>query len=116
MRERIMSVIKSVGIVGAGQMGAGIAQVSAQAGYDVLIHDVSPEAVAKGIAGIGKGLSRLVAKDALTQADADAALARIKAGTMAQVAAQDLAIEAATENEAIKKQIFQELAAGARAD
>jgi 3-hydroxybutyryl-CoA dehydrogenase len=109
-----MSVIKSVGIVGAGQMGAGIAQVSAQAGYDVLIYDVAAEAVEKAIAGIGKGLSRLVAKDALTQAEAEAALARIRPGTMAEVAAQDLAIEAATENEAVKKQIFRELAAGAR--
>jgi 3-hydroxybutyryl-CoA dehydrogenase len=106
-----MSVIKSVGIVGAGQMGAGIAQVAAQSGYDVLIYDLSPEAVDKAIAGIGKGLSRLVAKDSLTQADADAALARIRSASLAEVAAQDLAIEAATENEAIKKQVFHDLAA-----
>ncbi len=105
-----MSGIKSVGIVGAGQMGAGIAQVSAQAGYDVRLYDVSPESIEKGIAGIKKGLAKLVAKQALTQADADAALARVQPGTLPEVARQDIAIEAATENETIKKQIFRDLA------
>ncbi len=105
-----MSGIKSVGIVGAGQMGAGIAQVSAQAGYDVLLYDVSPESIEKGIAGIKKGLAKLVAKQALTQAEADAALARVQPGTLPEVARQDIAIEAATENETIKKQIFRDLA------
>jgi len=104
-----MSGIKSVGIVGAGQMGAGIAQVSAQAGYDVRLYDVSPESIEKGIAGIKKGLAKLVAKQALTQADADAALARVQPGTLPEVARQDIAIEAATENETIKKQIFRDL-------
>ena len=105
-----MSGIKSVGIVGAGQMGAGIAQVSAQAGYDVRLYDVSPESIEKGIAGIKKGLAKLVAKQALTQAEADAALARVQPGTLPEVARQDIAIEAATENETIKKQIFRDLA------
>jgi len=105
-----MSGIKSVGIVGAGQMGAGIAQVSAQAGYDVRLYDVSPESIEKGIADIKKGLAKLVAKQALTQAEADAALARVQPGTLPEVARQDIAIEAATENETIKKQIFRDLA------
>jgi len=105
-----MSGIKSVGIVGAGQMGAGIAQVSAQAGYDVRLYDVSPESIEKGIADIKKGLAKLVAKQALTQAEADAALARVRPGTLPEVARQDIAIEAATENETIKKQIFRDLA------
>jgi 3-hydroxybutyryl-CoA dehydrogenase len=105
-----MSGIKSVGIVGAGQMGAGIAQVSAQAGYDVRLYDVSLESIEKGIADIKKGLAKLVAKQALTQAEADAALARVRPGTLPEVARQDIAIEAATENETIKKQIFRDLA------
>ena len=111
-----MSEIKSVGIVGAGQMGSGIAQVAAQSGYDVRLYDVSPEGIDKGIAGIKKGLARLVSKESITQADADAALSRIKAGTLAEVAAQDLAIEAATENEEIKKAIFRDLAQHAGPD
>ena len=111
-----MSDIKSVGIVGAGQMGAGIAQVSAQAGYDVRLYDVSPESIDKGIAGIKKGLARLVAKEVLTQAQADAALARVQPGTIAEVARQDIAIEAATENEVVKKQIFRDLAEHAGPD
>jgi 3-hydroxybutyryl-CoA dehydrogenase len=108
-----MSEIKSVGVVGAGQMGAGIAQVAAQAGYQVRLYDVTPERIAAGIEGIRKGYGRLVAKEAMTQADADAAMARIQAGSIAEVAQQDLAIEAATENEEIKKQIFRDLAASA---
>ena len=105
-----MSEIKSVGIVGAGQMGAGIAQVSAQAGYEVRLYDVSPESIDEAIAGIRKGLGRLVAKETISQDAADAAIARIQHGTIEQVARQDLAIEAATENETVKKQIFRDLA------
>jgi 3-hydroxybutyryl-CoA dehydrogenase len=110
-----MSEIKSVGIVGAGQMGAGIAQVAAVAGYSVRLYDISDERIAAGIEGVRKGLGKLVAKEAMTQADADAAASRITAApTLAEVAGTDLAIEAATENEEIKKQIFRDLAAHAK--
>jgi 3-hydroxybutyryl-CoA dehydrogenase len=105
-----MTDIKSVGIVGAGQMGAGIAQICAAAGYNVWLYDVAPERVEAGIANIQRGFERLVAKGSLSQANADAALVRIEAAdTLAKIGATDIAIEAATENEAVKKQIFRDL-------
>jgi 3-hydroxybutyryl-CoA dehydrogenase len=105
-----MADIKSVGIVGAGQMGAGIAQVCAAAGYQVRLYDVSPERVEAGIANIAKGFERLVVKGSLSQANADVALKRIEgASTLADIGSADIAIEAATENEAVKKQIFRDL-------
>ncbi len=99
--------IHTIGVIGAGQMGAGIAQVSAQAGYDVLLADISIAQAQKGKAGIAKLLARSVEKDKLDQADADAALARITPITdHAAFAPCDLVIEAATEREEIKRQIF----------
>ena len=105
-----MAEIKTVGVIGAGQMGAGIAHVCAVAGYDVLLNDVAPERIEAGIALVRKGLSRLVAKGAMTQADMDAALARVRSAVgPADVAAADLIIEAAVENEEVKKAIFRGL-------
>ncbi len=105
-----MADIKSVGIVGAGQMGAGIAQVCAAAGYQVRLYDVTPDRVEAGIASIAKGFERLVLKGSLSQANADVALKRIEgASTLADIGSADIAIEAATENEAVKKQIFRDL-------
>jgi 3-hydroxybutyryl-CoA dehydrogenase len=105
-----MADIKSVGIVGAGQMGAGIAQVCAAAGYQVRLYDVTPDRVEAGIANIAKGFERLVLKGSLSQANADVALQRIEgASTLADIGSADIAIEAATENEAVKKQIFRDL-------
>jgi len=99
--------MKSIGVIGAGQMGAGIAQVSAQAGYDVLLGDISLELAEKGKAGIVKILSRAVDKGKLAQADADAALSRITpVADHAAFTPCDLVIEAATEREEIKRQIF----------
>jgi 3-hydroxybutyryl-CoA dehydrogenase len=100
--------MQTVGVIGAGQMGAGIAQVSAQAGYAVLLSDVDQARAEAGKAGIAKQLARAVEKEKITQADADAALDRITcvAGTTA-FAPCDLVIEAATEREAIKRQIFE---------
>ena len=99
-----------IGVIGAGQMGAGIAQVAAQAGYRVLLADVSREVAEKGRAGIGKALDRLVAKEKIARGDADAALALIEpvdgAGAME---AATLVIEAATEREEIKRRIFAEV-------
>ncbi|RSV25008.1 3-hydroxyacyl-CoA dehydrogenase NAD-binding domain-containing protein [Sphingomonas sp. ABOLH] len=100
--------MKTIGVIGAGQMGAGIAQVSAQAGYDVLLSDVSVERALGGKDGIAKQLARAVSKEKITQGDADAALGRITpVGDLAAMAPCDLVIEAATEREAIKRQIFE---------
>ncbi|KQM97660.1 3-hydroxyacyl-CoA dehydrogenase NAD-binding domain-containing protein [Sphingomonas sp. Leaf25] len=100
--------MQTVGVIGAGQMGAGIAQVSAQAGYAVLLSDVSVDRAQAGKDGIAKQLARAVSKEKLTQADADAALERITPiGDLAAMAPCDLVIEAATEREAIKRQIFE---------
>lgn len=102
--------IKTVGIIGAGQMGSGIAHVCALSGYNVLIHDVSADQIAKAFASIDKNMSRQVAKEKLTEADKTAALARISAAPeLASLSDCDMAIEAATENEAIKKKIFEAL-------
>lgn len=102
-----MTDISTIGVIGAGQMGAGIAQVSAQAGYDVILCDVDLDRAEKGRAGIAKQLAKSVEKGKLAQADADAALARIRAsGDLAPLAEAQLVIEAATEREEIKRTIF----------
>ncbi|RSU47041.1 3-hydroxybutyryl-CoA dehydrogenase [Sphingomonas sp. S-NIH.Pt15_0812] len=100
--------METVGVIGAGQMGAGIAQVSAQAGYRVLLSDVSRAQAEKGKAGIAKALDRLVAKEKIAADARDAALALIEpvesTDAMGEAA---LVIEAATEREAIKRAIFE---------
>ena len=99
--------IQSVGIVGAGQMGSGIAHVFAMAGYDVLLNDVSPENLAAAIALINRNLERQVSKGKMTAADKLAGLARIKTTTsLAGLGPSDLIIEAATEREEVKQAIF----------
>lgn len=99
---------ETVGVIGAGLMGAGIAQVAAQAGYRVLLADVSAELAAKGKAGIAKRLDRLVEKGALEAGARGSALDAIEpAGDVAGFGAAHLVIEAATEREAIKRQIFE---------
>lgn len=99
--------MKTIGVIGAGQMGAGIAQVAAQAGYDVLLSDIAIDLAEKGKASIAKQLARAVEKGKLAQADADAALTRITpVADHAAFAPCDLVIEAATEREDIKRQIF----------
>jgi len=105
-----MVQIKSVGIIGAGQMGAGIAHVCALAGYDVLLHDVSEDRIVAGRSLIERNLSRQVVKGAIAQDAMDEAMARIKPAPELQTIGQtDLAIEAATENEEVKKTIFKAL-------
>ncbi|SMH36974.1 3-hydroxybutyryl-CoA dehydrogenase [Azospirillum agricola] len=105
-----MSTIKTIGIIGAGQMGSGIAQVCAQAGYDVVISDISDEVIAKSLATVDRNLDRQVQKGKLAEADKAAALARITTGTDLSVFADaDLVIEAATENEALKRDILKKL-------
>ncbi|MCW5861225.1 MAG: 3-hydroxybutyryl-CoA dehydrogenase [Caldilineales bacterium] len=96
-----------IGVIGAGQMGAGIAQVSAGAGHDVLLSDIDMARAEAGKASIAKGLGRLVAKEKMTQGDADALLGRIApVADHAAFAPAELVIEAATEREEIKRAIF----------
>ncbi len=98
-------------------MGAGIVQVSAVAGLDVVMIDVADEFIAKGMAGIEKGLGRLVEKGRMEAADRDAALARITTSTdMAAGAEADLLVEAAPESMDIKKDLFTRAAATLRGD
>ena len=99
--------IRSVGIVGAGQMGNGIAHVFAQAGYDVLLNDVNPDMLSKAVATIDKNMERQVSRGKLAAEDKAAAIGRIKTTlTLADLGPCDLIIEAATERENIKQQIF----------
>ncbi len=102
-----MANIQKIGVIGAGQMGNGIAHVAAQVGIAVVMLDVAEAALAKAVATIAKNMDRQVQKGTLAAADKDAALARIATSTdYAAFAACDLVIEAATENEALKKKIF----------
>jgi 3-hydroxybutyryl-CoA dehydrogenase len=105
-----MADIRTIGVIGAGQMGSGIAHVCALAGYQVLINDVAPEKIAAGLKLIERNLSRQVSRGIVGEEDMDAALGRISgAESLAAIGSADLAIEAATENEEIKKQIFRAL-------
>jgi 3-hydroxybutyryl-CoA dehydrogenase len=102
-----MTTIKTVGIIGAGQMGAGIAQVCAQADYEVVLYDASADAVKAAIARIEKGLNRLVEKEAITAEAATDALKKLTpAGAVSELKDCDLVIEAATEKEEVKNAIF----------
>ena len=99
--------MKSVGVIGAGQMGAGIAQVAGASGYRVLLSDVDLARAEAGKAGIAKGLERLVAKEKITAEVRDATLAAIEpVGDVSAMAECGLVIEAATEREEIKRAIF----------
>ncbi len=100
--------MQTVGIIGAGQMGAGIAQVSAQAGYQVLLADIDLARAQAGKAAIAKALDRLVSKEKLSAEVAAATLAKIEpVSDHAAFAPADLVIEAATEREEIKRRIFE---------
>jgi 3-hydroxybutyryl-CoA dehydrogenase len=102
--------MRTVGVIGAGQMGAGIAQVSAQAGYAVLLRDVDVARAEKGKAGIEKQLARAIDKGKLDADAAAAALARITPVAAASaLGACDIVIEAATEREDVKRAIFTEM-------
>lgn len=102
--------ISTVGIVGAGQMGNGIAHVFALSGYNVILNDISSDALAAATALIDKNLERQVSRDKISSAEKDAAMARIKTTTeLTELGQTDLIIEAATEREEIKAQIFETL-------
>jgi len=103
---------QTVGIIGAGQMGSGIAQVFALAGYKVLLNDVSQERIEAGIATIGGNLARQLASERIDEAARKAALANIvSAANLTTMTDADLVIEAASENEAVKIAILREVSA-----
>ena len=102
--------IKKVSIIGAGQMGNGIAHVCALGGYDVRLHDVSMERMEAGLATINGNMAKQVSKKTITEEERKAALARIKPEEKLEVVADaDLVIESATENEDIKRKIYSKL-------
>ncbi|MDR3460823.1 MAG: 3-hydroxybutyryl-CoA dehydrogenase [Beijerinckiaceae bacterium] len=109
--------IEKVGVVGAGQMGAGIAQVCALAGIDVFINDITAERIKHGIDAIAGALGKLVEKKQLDEDASATALARVKpAPSFADFADCDLVIEAASENEEVKRRIFAGLCAFLKPD
>jgi 3-hydroxybutyryl-CoA dehydrogenase len=110
-------VIRRVGVVGCGLMGSGIAQVSAQAGFDTVVREVSPAALEKGMAAIRKFLQGGVEKGKLTSEERDRTLANLRGTTALEDLAEcDLVIEAASEDLALKRELFGALDAGTRAD
>jgi 3-hydroxybutyryl-CoA dehydrogenase len=103
-------MIEKIGVIGAGQMGSGIAQVCSQAGYQVFISDISADSLAKAVDNIGRNMDRQISKGKLEAADKEAALSRITTGTDLSLFNDcDLVIEAATENEEVKREIFTKL-------
>jgi 3-hydroxybutyryl-CoA dehydrogenase len=102
--------IRTIGVVGAGTMGHGIAQVAAQRGYDVVLVDAAPAALERGRTQIGKGLERLVAKEKLTAEERDRALERLSTGAdLAAFAHADLVVEAVVERLEVKQKLLSEL-------
>src|SRR6202012_1229673 len=109
------TMIQSIGIVGAGTMGVGIAQVCSAAGLDDIMADISDAALSRGLSVVTSSLERLVNKQKMTDADRQAALLRIATATdTARLANCDLVIEAATENEDLKIKILGDLCARLR--
>ncbi len=109
--------IAKVGIIGAGQMGSGIAQVCAAAGYEVYLNDMTPERIAAGLSAVAKNFDRRIKSGKATEAQKVSALGKItSAPDLAVFAVCDLVIEAATEKEALKKQIFEAVAPHLKAD
>ncbi len=102
--------IKKVGVLGCGLMGSGIAQVAAQAGYDVVVREVEQKFLDKGMGGIQKNLAKSVEKGKMQQADADACIGRLKGTTnLHDLADCDIVIEAIIENAQLKKETYAEL-------
>ncbi|WP_404381388.1 3-hydroxybutyryl-CoA dehydrogenase [Caenispirillum salinarum] len=99
-------MIKKIGVIGAGQMGNGIAHVCALNGYDVQLVDINPAQLEKALGVIGKNLDRQLKKGKISDADRQATLDRIATGTDFEFSTCDVVIEAATEDEAVKKEIF----------
>jgi 3-hydroxybutyryl-CoA dehydrogenase len=105
-----MDPIQTIGVVGAGTMGHGIAQVAAQSGYEVVLVDAAPAALERGRAQIGKGYERLVGKGKLSAEDRDAALGRLKTdGSLDSLEGADLVVEAVVEKLEVKASVLSEL-------
>jgi len=110
-----MTSITSVGVIGAGTMGAGIAQVAATSGFEVVLIDTTDELVQRGLDRITSGLDRLVARDRMNATDRDAALSRIATGTeVEQLAQVDLVIEAVIESFEAKAEVFEQVSSVVR--
>ena len=110
-------MIQKIGVIGAGQMGSGIAHVCAVSGYDVKLSDISADALAKAVSNIERNLERQVSKSKISAEDKHAALERITTGTdLAMFGDCDLVIEAATESEETKREIFKRLVPHLRSD
>src|SRR5512135_1994560 len=104
--------INKVGVIGAGQMGNGIAHVAALAGFDVVLNDISADRLKSGMATINGNLSRQVSKKAVSEEAKNKAMARISlAETLDELADCDLVIETAVEKEEVKRKIFHDLCA-----
>lgn len=102
--------VKTIGVIGAGQMGAGIAQVAAAAGYNVILNDIKQEFVDRGMTGITKSLGKFVEKEKISAEGRDAALARIKTTLeLGDMKEADLVVEAVIEDLDLKKKIFGQL-------
>ncbi|MEM1347114.1 MAG: 3-hydroxybutyryl-CoA dehydrogenase [Myxococcota bacterium] len=105
-----MGKIQNIGVVGAGQMGNGIAQVAAASGFDVVMSDITQDAADRGVAAIEKSLGRLVKKERMTPEERDATLGRISTTlALADVAQADLVVEAIVEREDVKAKVFSAL-------
>ena len=103
-------MVKKIGVIGAGQMGHGIALVSAQAGFDVVLRDVKDEFVQKGVSKIDKFLTKSIEKDRITKADKKKIMSKIKGTTkLEDMKDADVVIEAIFENVQVKKELFKEL-------
>lgn len=110
-----MTSITSVGVIGAGTMGAGIAQVAATSGFEVVLIDTTDELVQRGLDRITSGLDRLVARDRMNATDRDAALSRIATSTeVEQLAQVDLVIEAVIESFEAKAEVFEQVSSVVR--
>lgn len=103
-------MIKKIGVIGAGQMGSGIAHVCALNGYDVTLSDISDDRLKAAVGAIDRNIERQIAKGKMTEAERDATLGRIRTGTdFALFGDCDFVIEAATEDETVKREIFKKL-------
>jgi 3-hydroxybutyryl-CoA dehydrogenase len=108
--EKMSPTIRKIGVIGAGQMGNGIAHVAALAGIQVLLYDVSSDRIKSGLATINGNLARQVSRKLIGEQDRQAALSRIAAAeTLEALGDCDLVIESATENEEVKRKIFADL-------
>jgi 3-hydroxybutyryl-CoA dehydrogenase len=116
-KSSMASIIRKVGVVGAGQMGNGIAHVCALAGYAVMLNDLAPDRIKSALATINGNMARQVSRKLISEEDRKAALARIQpAETLEALAECDLVIETATEKEDVKRKIFTALCTSLKPD